>query len=58
MRTSTTEKSTERRLLCAITLTCYVTTLAGLLVMGYSVFSFATCSLEDSIFAAYSRQIF
>jgi hypothetical protein len=58
MRTSTTEKNAEARLLCAITLTCYVTTLAGLLVLGYSAFSLATCALEDSIFAAYSRQIF
>jgi hypothetical protein len=58
MRTSTTEKNAETRLLCAITLTCYLTTLAGLLAMGYSVFSLAACTLEDTIFAAYSRQLF
>ncbi|HEV2880118.1 MAG TPA: hypothetical protein VGX24_02330 [Pyrinomonadaceae bacterium] len=58
MRTSITQKKAETRMLCAITLTCYVTTLAGLLVIGYSVFSLAACTLEDNIFAAYSRQIF
>jgi hypothetical protein len=58
MRTSNTKKKTETRLLCAITLTCYVTTLAGLLVMGYTVFSLATRALEDNILAAYSYQIF
>jgi hypothetical protein len=45
-------------MLCAITLTCYVTALAGLLAAGYSVFSLAACGLEQGIFAAYSRQIF
>jgi hypothetical protein len=58
MRSSTTEKNAETRMLCAITLTCYVTTLAGLLAMSYSVFSLATCSFGENIFAAYSRQIF
>ena len=57
MRTSNTEKNAEARMLCAITLTCYVTTLAGLLVLGYSVFSLAASTLDESIFAAYSRQI-
>ncbi|HZH90384.1 MAG TPA: hypothetical protein VEX70_07135 [Pyrinomonadaceae bacterium] len=58
MRTSTTEKNTEARMLCAITLTCYVTTLAGLLTMGYSMFSLAACSLDENILGVYSRQIF
>ena len=58
MRTSNTEKNAETRMLCAITLTCYVTTLAGLLVLGYSVFSVAACKFDESIFAAYSRQMF
>ena len=58
MRSSTTGKNTERRMLCAITLTCYVTMLAGLLAVGYSVFSLAACRLDENIFAVYSRQIF
>ncbi|HEY9405243.1 MAG TPA: hypothetical protein VIQ24_21505 [Pyrinomonadaceae bacterium] len=58
MRTANTEKYAEARMLCAITLTCYVTTLAGLLVLGYSVFSLATRALNENIFAVYSRQIF
>ncbi|HYG12183.1 MAG TPA: hypothetical protein VD835_19710 [Pyrinomonadaceae bacterium] len=58
MRSSTTDKNTERRMLCAITLTCYVTMLAGLLAVGYSVFSLAACRLDENIFAVYSRQIF
>jgi hypothetical protein len=58
MRSSTTEKPTETRLLAAITLTCYVTTLAGLLAMSYSVFSLAAHSLNDNIFTIYSRQMF
>jgi hypothetical protein len=45
-------------MLCAITLTCYVTALAGLLAASYSVFSLAACSLNESIFAVYSRQMF
>ncbi len=58
MRTSNTEKTTEARMLCAITLTCYVTSLAGLLVMGYTMFSLAACALDENIFAVYSRQMF
>lgn len=58
MRSSTTDQNTERRMLCAITLTCYVTMLAGLLAVGYSVFSLAACRLDENIFAVYSRQIF
>ncbi len=58
MRSSDMEKNAEARLLCAITLTCYVTTLAGLLALGYSVFSLAACALDENIFAVYSRQMF
>jgi len=58
MRNSTTDKNGEMRLLSAITLTCYVTTLAGLLVMGYTVFSLAARTLDEHIFAAYTRQVF
>jgi hypothetical protein len=58
MRSSTTEKNAERRMLCAITLTCYMTTLAGLLALGYTVFSLAARTLDESIFTLYSRQIF
>ncbi|HEY1404020.1 MAG TPA: hypothetical protein VGB05_07845 [Pyrinomonadaceae bacterium] len=58
MRSSTTEKNTEMRMLCAITLACYVTTLAGLLTIGYSVFALATGAISESIFATYTRQIF
>lgn len=58
MRTSNTTHKAETRMLCAITLTCYVTALAGLFITGYTVFSLAACSLEQGIFAAYSRQIF
>lgn len=58
MRTLTTEKNNEARMLCAITLTCYVTTLAGLLAMGYSIFSLAARALHENIFVVYSRQIF
>ncbi|HEX8130492.1 MAG TPA: hypothetical protein VF527_15430 [Pyrinomonadaceae bacterium] len=58
MQSSNTEKRAETRMLAAIALTCYVTTLAGLLALGYSVFSLAACALDESIFAAYSRQIF
>lgn len=58
MRTSTTDKNAEARMLCAITLTCYVTTLAGLLALGYSIFSLAACAANENIFAVYSRQIF
>jgi hypothetical protein len=58
MRTYNTEKNDEARMLCAITLTCYVTTLAGLLALGYSVFSLAARALNENIFAVYSRQIF
>ncbi len=58
MRTSNTDHKTETRMLCAITLTCYVTALAGLLATGYSVISLAACGLEQGIFAAYTRQIF
>jgi hypothetical protein len=45
-------------MLCAITLTCYVTALAGLLAAGYSAFSIAAGGLGQGIFDAYSRQIF
>lgn len=58
MRSSITEKNNEARMLCAITLTCYVTSLAGLCVLAYSVFSLATRALDGNIFAVYSRQIF
>ena len=58
MPSSNMEKNAEARLLCAITLTCYVTTLAGLLALGYSVFSLAVRTLDENIFAVYSRQIF
>ena len=58
MPTSNTEKNDETRMLCAITLACYVTTLAGLLVLGYSVFTLAACTFDESIFAVYSRQMF
>lgn len=58
MQSSTTEKKAETRMLCAITLTCYITTLAGLLAVGYSVFSLAACTLEENIFTLYARQIF
>lgn len=58
MRSSTEEKNAETRMLCAITLTCYVTSLAGLLALGYSVFSLAARALNENIFAIYSRQIF
>lgn len=58
MRTSNTDHNAETRMLCAITLTCYVTALAGLFVAGYTVFSLAARGLEQGIFAAYSRQIF
>jgi predicted transcriptional regulator len=58
MRTLTTEKNNEARMLCAITLTCYVTVLAGLLAMGYSMFSLAAHTLDENIFVVYSRQGF
>jgi hypothetical protein len=58
MRILTTDKSTETRMLCAITLTCYLSSLGGLLAIGYSVFSLATRALEEGILTAYSRQIF
>jgi len=58
MRSSTTEKNSERRILCAIAVTCYTTTLAALLALSYSVFSLAACALDENIFAAYSRHIF
>lgn len=58
MRSLTTEKNAETRMLCAITLTCYVTSLAGLLALGYSMFSLAARTLDENIFAVYTRQIF
>jgi hypothetical protein len=58
MRSSATEKNGEKGLLLAITLTCYVTTLAGLLALGYSAFSLAASALDENIFAAYTRQMF
>ena len=58
MRTSTTEKNTEARMLCAITLTCYVTTLAGLLALGYSMFSLAARAINENIFSIYAPRIF
>jgi hypothetical protein len=58
MRSLNTEENAERRMLCAITLTCYVTTLAGLLALSYTVFSLAARTLDESIFTLYSRQIF
>ncbi|HEX8635544.1 MAG TPA: hypothetical protein VF703_15465 [Pyrinomonadaceae bacterium] len=58
MHNSTTDKNVERRLLCAITLTCYTTTLAALLAASYSVFSLAAYALHENIFAAYSSQMF
>jgi hypothetical protein len=58
MQSSTTEKNAGRRMLCAITLTCYATMLAGLFVVGYTVFSLAARTLDESIFTLYSRQMF
>lgn len=58
MQTSTNTHKSETRMLGAIALTCYVTTLAGLFVAGYTVFTLAACGLEQGIFAAYTRQIF
>lgn len=58
MRTSNTEKTAETRMLCAITLACYLTTLAGLFAMGYSMFSLAAGALDGNIFDVYSRQMF
>ena len=58
MQGSNTNRQTEGRLLAAITLPCYITTLAALLAMSYSIFTLAARGLDENIFAAYSRQMF
>jgi ABC-type phosphate transport system permease subunit len=58
MRNSNTDKNAGAGILAAITLTCYVTTLAALLAVGYSVFLVAAGTLDENIFAAYTRQLF
>jgi hypothetical protein len=58
MRNSNTDKNGATGILSAITLTCYITTLAALLAMGYSVFLVVAGTLGEDIFAAYTRQLF